>query len=70
LLGLGVSKDYQAGIYWLSQAAENGNRDATLKLANYYFEGEFVSRDLNKASSLYKKAADQGDADAQVKLCF
>ena len=50
--------------YWMEQAAEDGNVDAMLKIAKYYWDcGE-----KGKANEWYEKVSCQGDAKALLKL--
>ena len=52
----------------LRTKAEQGDKDAQLKLGVMYAEGEIVSKDIVEAVKWFRKAAEQGDADAQFKL--
>lgn len=40
------------GLIWLNKAADKGNADAILKLADFYTKGILVTKDLNKAEEL------------------
>lgn len=46
--------------------AEQGNSGAQLRMAKRYEKGDGVTKDINKAVELCKKAVDQGNAEAQV----
>lgn len=52
----------------LSKAAQAGQPGAQFYLATKYQQGKDVSKDLNKAFSLYKAAADQGLSSAQLNV--
>jgi hypothetical protein len=52
----------------LEKLAESGNADACLELANLYYFGEAVKKDLTKAFSYYKKSADLGSPEALFNL--
>ena len=52
----------------LRTKAEQGDKDAQLKLGVMYAEGEIVSKDIVEAVKWFRKAAEQGDADAQFNL--
>lgn len=52
----------------LEISANQGDPKAQVELAVRYAHAEGVSRDLNKANSLYCRAAKQGYADGQFKL--
>jgi len=50
-------------------AAENGDRDAQLKLGTMYYWGQDgVAQDYNAAQIWLRRASEQGDRDAQAKL--
>jgi TPR repeat protein len=48
--------------------AEQGDAHAQTKLADMYYSGEGVKKNLKKAAELYTKAAEQGNVKAQTKL--
>ena len=50
------------------RAAEAGDVDAQLKLADIYKSGDGVSQDYAEAVKWYRLAAEQGDPDAQASL--
>lgn len=52
----------------LLQQAQSGNVDAQYDLAECYYEGYGIEKDLEKAYFWYSKAADQGDAEAIYSL--
>lgn len=51
----------------LTELADNGDSDAALKLAEYYYNRE-EDGDYDIAIEWYKKSAEQGNSQAQVKL--
>ena len=55
-------------IGWYESAAEAGVASAQFKLANAYFAGAGVPRDMAKALVWYERAARQGLAEAQHAL--
>lgn len=57
LYGENVSKDVDAGIYWLTQAASLNDGEAQLRLADAYESGEFVRKDCEAAVYWYQRAA-------------
>ena len=52
----------------LTRAAQAGQAGAQFYLATKYQQGKDVSKDLNKAFSLYKSAADKGLSSAQLNV--
>ena len=50
------------------QAADLGNCVAQYNLANMYFHGKGINKDMEQASYWYKKSAKQGFDKAQNKL--
>lgn len=54
------------------KAAENGDAEAQVKVADCYYEGDGVEQDYPKAVEWYTKAAEQGNAEAQsmVGKCY
>jgi TPR repeat protein len=53
---------------WLRKAAAQNFAAAEYDLGVVYETGMGVPKDLNSAKSWYKKAADQGYADAKTRL--
>lgn len=66
----GFRKDKKKSMKWLELAAEQGFPIALAHLAGIYGEGKLVNEDPEMARSLYKKAADLGNALAQYKVGF
>jgi uncharacterized protein len=65
--GEGVPQDDTQAALWLSKAADQGLRPAMLELAGWNLRPEHGGN-VDAAIGWYKKAADQGDASAQVAL--
>lgn len=53
---------------WFKKAAEQGNAQAQVELAELYDAGEGVAQDTEKAIAWYEKAAAQGHDEAQLAL--
>lgn len=53
---------------WLELADAEGNEEALSALATQYYSGDGAPKDVAKAIRLWKKAADNGHADARYKL--
>lgn len=65
--GEGVAQDDAQAVVWLTKAAEQGLLPAMLELAGWDLRPEHGGN-VDAAISWYKKAADVGDASAQVAL--
>lgn len=63
-----VAKDPSAAARWLEKAADQNHPSAQKFLGDFYYGGHGVERDLHKARELYRKAAEQGDEDAEEKV--
>ena len=61
---------YQEALDLWEPAAEKGNVDALVNMAQLYRLGLGVEQDDAKAFELYEKAAQQGSDDAQVNVAF
>ena len=46
------------------KAAEQGHSGARYDLANIYYHGEVVPKDVNKAVKILRELAQEGDRDA------
>ena len=68
--GLGVARDPELALRWLTLAAEAGDPVARRNLAALYFKGEGVAQDHTRAAELYRAAAKVGDAPAQDTLSW
>jgi hypothetical protein len=66
----GLRKDKRKSLKWLKLAAEQNFPFALAHLAGIYGEGKLVNEDPEMARSLYKKAADLGNALAQYNVGF
>lgn len=58
-------KILKSAISWLEVAARSGVPSAQFKLANAYYAGAGVTRDLSQAQLWYGRAAQQGQTEAQ-----
>src|SRR5689334_2767246 len=58
----------QAAFELAEQAAEDGSPHELTLLAEFYDQGIYVPANPTKAAQLLKRAADQGDAEAQWRL--
>ncbi|MDC0158088.1 sel1 repeat family protein, partial [Verrucomicrobia bacterium] len=65
---LAEEEQWEEAIERLRRAAEGGHADAQNELANMYYEGKGVGKDLGKAYEWYREAASQGDATGQKDL--
>ena len=71
--GIGFPRNIAEAIKWNLMAAEHGFSLAQVELGGIYFDEECVNPpDFAEAFAWYKKAAEQGDAEAQncLGLCF
>lgn len=60
----GINPDVKKQMYWYEKAAQNGDVDAQLKLANAYNIGLGVKKDQKKSFDYYYKAAENSSQDA------
>lgn len=51
-----------------TEAMNNGDIEGKFAIARFYAEGEVVSRDISKASSLLKECAEENHAESQYRL--
>lgn len=58
--GDGVTKDTDAAITYLRQAADLGNTSSIYSLGYEYYAGEIIHADKQKALEYMKKSADEG----------
>lgn len=68
--GLGVMKDYNQRLIWITKAAEQGHAQAQYALAFIYERGENVKKDDKQALKWFTKAAIQGYSNAQLNLGY
>ena len=60
----GTKKNVDKAMELLKKASKLGYVDANVTLGSLYYNGEDVSKDMAKAEAWYKKACDQGHANA------
>jgi len=65
--GGGAEKNLERTLYWCSKSAEQGYPRAQLMLGSFYISPS-GGNDRRKGIELYRKAAEQGNADAQRLL--
>ncbi|KAJ3207510.1 hypothetical protein HDU67_007428 [Dinochytrium kinnereticum] len=58
--GWGVKRDKDTGMYYLKVAAQLGDMDAQLELAEAYMRGDGIRADKKKAAQMYRLALAQG----------
>ncbi len=66
--GIGVQKDMDLSIQWLTKASDHGNIKAKVELANIYRKGIGVSRNMEQAIYWYESAAHCGDPNSMLQL--
>ena len=66
--GQGVQQDYARAIDYYTQAANAGHADSQFYLGLMYKTGIGTAADPDKAKHWLKRAADQGDEEAQKEL--
>jgi TPR repeat protein len=66
--GLSINYDIDSAFYWANQAYKQKYYKAPRTLAYFYRHGLCVTRDLNKAESLYKEGIELGDIEAHHYL--
>lgn len=65
-----VGNDLLSAKYWYARATQNGDVDASMKLAKIYRYGAEKEQDPEAAFALYKFVADKGSLDAQYELAL
>ena len=65
-----ATKDYQAAAVWLSRAAEQGDTQAMVYLADLYDLGRGVPQDQRRSFLLYRDAAAKGDVIGALYLGY
>lgn len=68
LKGEGTERNVEEGLYWLEQAAENGETRAEANLGFLLANGQWVERDDEKAFYWLSRAAEKGFAPALSQL--
>ena len=66
--GASADENDTSAAEWYHKAADQGNVEAEIRLADCYRDGKGVTRDMALAAAWYRKAADQGDSTAQGTL--
>ena len=64
----GVQRDLAAGMRYARVGADGGVPAAQLMLGKGYYFGEGLPRDMAQALAWFRKAAANGDAEAQHEL--
>ncbi len=65
LQGIGVEKNEQKAVEYLTRASDLGNAKAQVALGYLYLRGAGVEKDETIAMKLFRRAAEQGERDAQ-----
>ena len=68
--GLGVVKNCEEAVRWMTAAAEQGHALAQHGIGFMYLEGECVDKDPTAAAEWFKQAAEQGLAGSQTTLAM
>src|SRR5574344_1486834 len=68
--GLGVSKYESAGFDNFLTAAEKGYVPSMLVVAGIFYDGKFVTQDVEKACFWYKQAAKRGSREGHFKYAL
>ncbi|MCH7303790.1 sel1 repeat family protein [Acinetobacter sp. NIPH 1869] len=66
--GHGVEQDYKKAFVWLTKSANQDYSLAQIQLAEMYFSGEAVPKNVKKAIEIIKPLAELGDPKAQENL--
>ena len=61
----GLVKDDAAALFWVLQAAKQGDAPSARNIGLRYLEGRGVSRSITKAENWLKQAAEGGDPEAE-----
>lgn len=64
----GVKPDHAEAAKWYARAAEQGQEEAQLKLAELYYQGDGIGEDHDKAAELLKPLADKGNGKAELRM--
>ena len=65
-----IARDDKAAFFWFNRAASKGSAPAQRQLAVCYENGTGCDVDLEKALSLYREAARNGDVEARKRLNY
>lgn len=68
--GLNDDQSLERAVPLFQEAAEGGNREAMLELANSLYLGRGVATDQETALAWYRRAADRGSPEAAMNLGF
>ncbi len=63
-----AAEEDEAAAYWFGLAAESGDIEGKLKLAELYAKGEGVEQDFAKSLALVQEIAEEGYAPAQYQM--
>ena len=63
-----VPIDYKEAFKWYKMAADGGDANYQMEIADMYLDGKGVDKNIAEAIKWYKKAADNGSASYQVLL--
>lgn len=66
--GEGVEQDYTKAFVWLTKSASQDYSLAQIQLAEMYFSGKGINRNVAKAIEIIKPLAELGDSKAQENL--
>ncbi len=66
--GIGVKQDKAQFLYWVKRASKSGDPVSQFNLAIMHLTGNMVDKNIQEASDLLTKSADQGYIEAQVTL--
>ena len=64
--GIFTETDLNKGLKLLKKAANNGQKDAVVKLAQMYYEGNRVPQNWREAAKYYKKLIDEVEKDGSI----
>lgn len=65
---LDVTRDFNQALSWFLRAADAGNTDVYMSIANIYEKGSSGERNPEKAYTWFKRAADAGVAEAEERM--
>ena len=68
LIGDGVEKNLELGIYWTKKSAEQGYNGSLFNMGYCYETGLGVPKDVSKAIHYYKEALEKGYHQAEQRL--
>ena len=66
----GATKNYKEAYSWCKKGANAGNNSSQTLLAELYYLGNYVKKNLSKSFQLYKTAAESNHMHAQYILYF